>query len=99
MKALLIAAGLFFSVFAGGVAYFAVTGSGHEYDLKFVLPIDTRKMPKLGPLPQIASRVPDDSANPIVEGRAEAGNPPKPVGAPVRFPDGDGVASEAPSRQ
>jgi hypothetical protein len=99
MKALLIAAGLFFSIIAGGLAYFAFTGTGHEYDLKFVLPIDTRKMPKLGPLPQIASQVPDDSANSIVDGRAEAGIPPKPAGAPVRFPDRDGVASEAPSRQ
>ncbi len=99
MKALLIAAGLFFSVFAGGLAFFAFTSTGHEYDLKFVLPIDTRKMPKLGPLPQIVSQIPDNSLNPIVDGRAEAGIPPKPAGAPVRFPDLDGVASEAPSRQ
>ena len=99
MKALLIAAGLFFSIFASGLAYFALTATGHEYDLKFVLPIDTRKMPKPGPLPEIVSQIPDELANPIVDGRAAAGTPPRPLGAPVHFPDRDGVASEAPSRQ
>jgi hypothetical protein len=99
MKALLITAGLFFSVFTGGLAYYAFTSTGHEYDLKFVLPIDTRKMPKVGPIPQIVSRIPDDAANPIADGRAEAKIPPEPAGAPVRFPDRDGAASEAPSRR
>ncbi len=56
--------------FRGGLIYFAISGTGHEYDLKLVLPIDTRKMPKLGPPPEIVSQVPDDSANPIVDGRS-----------------------------
>jgi hypothetical protein len=99
VKALLITAGLFFSVYAGGLAYFAFTGTGHEYDLKFILPIDTRKIPKIGPIPQIVSHEPDESANPIIDGHAEAGIPPRPAGAPVRFPDRDGVASEAPVLQ
>jgi hypothetical protein len=99
MRALLIAAVLFFSVFGGGLVYFAISGTGHEYDLKLVLPIDTRKMPKLGPPPEIVSQIPDDTANPIVDGRAEAGIPPQPAGRPVRFPDRDGTASEAPSRR
>jgi hypothetical protein len=99
MKALLIAAGLFFSIFAGGLTFFALSGTGHEYDLKFVLPIDTRKMPKTGAPPEIVSQIPDDSANPIIDGRAEGGIAPKRARAPVRFPDREGVASEAPSRQ
>ena len=46
MKALLIVAGLFFSIFGAVIAYFAASDPGHEYDLKFVLPIDARQMPK-----------------------------------------------------
>ncbi len=100
MKALLITAGLFFSAYAGGLAYFAFTSTGHEYDLKLALPIDTRKMPKIGPIPQIVSHEPDDSANPVIDGRAEARIPPRPAGgALVRFPDRDGAASEAPIRR
>ena len=57
MRALLIAAGLFFSIFGGGLIYFALSGTGHEYDLKLVLPIDTRKMPKPVALPEIVSQV------------------------------------------
>ncbi len=99
MRALVIAAGLFFSVFGGGLIYFALSGTGHEYNLKLVLPIDTRKMPKLGPLPEIVSQIPDDSTNRVVDGRAEAGTPPSSPSRPVRFPDREGAASEAPSRQ
>ena len=99
MKALLIAAVLFFSVFGAGLIYFSISGTGHEYDLKLVLPIDTRKMPKLGPPPEIVSQVPDDSANRVVDGRAEAGTPPPSTNRPVRFPDREGTASEAPSRE
>ncbi len=100
MRALLIAAALFFSIFGGGLIYFAISGTGHEYDLKLVLPIDTRKMPKLGSPPEIVSQVPDDSANPVIDGRAEAGTPPpSPPSPPVRFPDREGAASEAPSRE
>ncbi len=46
MKALLIVAGLFFSIFGGVVAYYAASDPGHEYDFNFVLPIDARQMPK-----------------------------------------------------
>lgn len=99
MRALVIAAVLFFTVFGGGLIYFAMSGTGHEYELKLVLPIDTRKMPKLGPLPEIVSREPDDSANPITDGRAQAGNLPPSTSRPVRFPDRDGTASEAPARE
>lgn len=98
MKALLIAAVLFFSVF-GGLIYFAISGTGHEYELKLVLPIDTRKMPKLGPPPEIVSQVPDDSLNPIVDGHAQAGNLTSSPSRPVRFPDREGTASEAPLRE
>ena len=98
MRALLITAVMFFSVFGAGLTYFAISDSGHQYDLKFALPIDTRKMPKLGPLPEIVAQVPDETANPIADGRAEAGAPPPPRQL-VRFPDRDGTASEAPSRE
>jgi hypothetical protein len=98
MKALLIAVGLFFLISGAGLAYFSLTGTGHEYDLKLALPIDTRKMPKIGPLPEIVSQVPDSRANRIVDGRAEAGTAPVPPGLPVQFPDRDGIASELPAR-
>jgi hypothetical protein len=98
MKALLIAVGLFFLLFGGGLLYFSLTGAGHEYDLKFALPIDARKMPKPGAAPEIVSQVPDESANPIHDGRAEAKTAPAPAGRPVRFPDRDGAASERPIR-
>jgi hypothetical protein len=98
MKTLLIAVGLFFFIFGGSLVYFSVAGTGHEYDLKFALPIDTRKMPKVGPPPEIVSQLPDDTANPIVDGRAEARTPPAPAGHPVQFLDRDGTASERPVR-
>ena len=98
MKALLIAAGLFFAIFGGGLIYFAFSGTGHEYDLKLVLPIDTRKMPRLGSPPEITSQVPDGSAT-VVDGRAEAGTAPLPPSPPVRFPDREGAASEAQARE
>jgi hypothetical protein len=98
MKALMIVAGLFFSVFAGALAFYSMTGAGHEYDLKFALPIDTRKMPKLGPPPEIVSQAPGASGKPVIDGRAEAGKPPLPAGYPVQFPDRDNTASEHPIR-
>ena len=61
MRALLIAAGLFFSVCGGASDLLCVSGSGHEYDLKLVLPIDTRKMPKPGATPEIVSQIPDEA--------------------------------------
>lgn len=96
MRALLIAAALFFSLFGGGLIYFALSGTGHEYDLKLVLPIDTRQMPRLSSPPEIALQTPDSSA-PIEDGRAEAGSlPPIPDRPPVRFEERPGAASEAP---
>ena len=56
MRTLLIAAGLFFSIFGGVTLYFAASGDQHEYDLKLVLPIDTRQMPKPVALPEITSQ-------------------------------------------
>jgi len=98
MRALLIAAGLFFTIFGGGLIYFAISGTGHEYDLKLVLPIDTRQMPKPAALPSVESQVQDpELAGAPVSGRAEAGTPPSlPSRAPVRFDGRPGAASEAP---
>lgn len=98
LRALLIAAGLFFTVFGGGLVYFAISGTGHEYDLNLVLPIDARKMPRLGTPPEIVSQVPDVSANPIIDGRAEAGPLPPAPSQPVNFPNREGAASEAPAQ-
>ncbi|MGB8734527.1 MAG: hypothetical protein WCD20_00180 [Rhodomicrobium sp.] len=99
MRALLIAAGLFFTMFGGGLVYFAMSGTGHEYDLKLVLPIDTRQMPKPVSLP-VAPQVPDpDFSSAAVGGRAEAGPPAAaPDRPPVQFGDRPGAASEGPSR-
>jgi len=96
MRTLLIAAGIFFSICGGLLAYFAVSGSGHEYDLKFVLPIDTRRMPQPVPPPEVASQAADmDSSSAVTQGRAEAGTPPAmPDRPPVRFEGRSGAASE-----
>jgi hypothetical protein len=71
MKTLLIIAGVFFSVCGGFVAYFASANPGHEYDLKLVLPVDTRQMPRPVSLPQVEP-VQQDAEPAVVEGRAEA---------------------------
>ena len=94
MKTLLIVAGLFFSIFGGVIAYFATSDPGHEYDLKFVLPIDARQMPKPFAPPTIQSWTSgQDEAAP--EGRAEAGKmPATPDRPPVEFGDRPGAASE-----
>jgi hypothetical protein len=97
MKGLLIVAGLFFSIFAGAFGYYSLTGAGHDYDLKFSLPIDTRKMPKLGPPPEIVSQTPAGT-KPVIDGRAESGKMHVPAGYPVQFPDRDNTASEHPVR-
>ena len=97
MRALLIAAGLFFTIFGGGLVYFAMSGTGHEYDLKLVLPIDPRQMPKPVSLPVISqAENPEQSGS--VSGRAESGTPPPMLDRPpVTFGDRPGAASEAPS--
>jgi len=98
MRALVIAAGLFFTIFGVGLAYFALSGTGHEYDLKLVLPIDTHQMPRPIPVPPVVSQVQDsDLPAGAAGGRAEAG-PDAPVAHEriVVFPARPGSASEAP---
>jgi hypothetical protein len=96
MRALLIAAGLFFTIFGGGLAYFAFSGTGHENDVKLILPIDTHQMPAPLPIPPVASQDPDAPTGPA-GGRAEAGIPPQaPQRPPVAFRAGPGSAGEAP---
>jgi hypothetical protein len=96
MRALVIVAGLFFSVFGVTVAYFAVSDPGHEYDLKFVLPIDTRQMPVPIAPPSVQSWKSETETTPAPDGRAETGNtPPLPDRPPVQFGDRPGAASEA----
>jgi len=100
MKALLIVAGLFFSIFGAVVAYFAASDPGHEYDLKFVLPIDTRQMPKPVALPAVQSWGAGEDSPAASDGRAEAGKtqamPDRP---PVEFGERAGAASEAQLRR
>ncbi len=100
MKALLIVAGLFFAIFGGIAAYFAASDPGHEYDLKFVLPIDARQMPKPFEAPAVRSLTPDElEAAPMADGRAEAGaSPPIPNRPPVQFEEMPGAASETVKR-
>jgi len=96
MKALLIVAGLFFSIFGGVVAYFATSDPGHEYDLKFVLPIDARQMPKPVAPPPVQSWTAGDDSAAVPDGRAEAGKAPAmPERPPVAFGERPGAASEA----
>ena len=98
MRALLIAAGLFFSIFGGVIAYFAAFGDQHEYDLKLVLPIDTRQMPKPAALPEIVSQEPGVPGA-GTDGRAESGPLPQTPDRPlVQFGNRSGAASEAASQ-
>jgi hypothetical protein len=98
MRTLLIAAGLFFSIFGGVIAYFAVFGDQHEYDLKLVLPIDTRQMPKPLPPPEITSQEGEAPAA-VTDGRAVSGPLPQEPGRPlVQFGSRSGAASEAPGQ-
>ncbi len=100
MKALLIVAGLFFSIFGAVIAYFASSDPGHEYDLKFVLPVDARQMPRPIAPPSVQSWTSGEEIVPAPDGRAEAGKtPPIPDRAPVEFGERPGAASEAPLRR
>jgi hypothetical protein len=94
MRTLLIAAGLFFSIFGGAIAYFAVFGDQHQYDLKLVLPIDTRQMPTPAAPPEIVSRevLAQDA---VTDGRADSGPLPQPDRPLVQFGNRSGAASEA----
>jgi len=95
MKALLIVAGLFFSLFAGVIAWFAADPR-HEYDLNLVIPIDTRHMPRAVVLPKVEA-APNSAADdtPAADGHAEAGTatvlPDRP---PVQLGYSTGAASE-----
>ncbi len=101
MKTLLIVAGLFFSIFGAVIAYFAASDPGHEYDLKFVLPIDTRQMPKPIASPTVQSwnaGAEEPALTP--DGRAETGKArPMPDRPPVEFGERPGAASEAQLRR
>ncbi len=96
MRALLIVAGLFFSVFGAVIAYFAASDPGHEYDLKFVLPIDVRQMPKPVTPPSFQSwSTGEEESAPATDGRAEAGRTPAMQDRPpVDFGERSGAASE-----
>ncbi len=101
MKALLIVAGLFFSIFGAVLVYFAASDPGHEYDLKFVLPIDARQMPKPFVAPALKSwSTGEEDSPPAQDGRAETGKvPPASDRAPVEFGERTGAASEAQLRR
>ena len=94
MRTLLIVAGLFFSVFAAVAGYYAVSGPGQDYELKYVLPIDTRQMPK--PAPAIQSwTAGEEDTKPVPDGRAESGTAPAiPQRPAVDFGARSGSASE-----
>ena len=96
MRALLIAAGLFCAVFGGLVLFFAASDAGHEYDLKLVVPIDTRQMPQPITPPEVVSQAGDATIQSVTDGRATAGTPPsRPDRRPVQFRRRPGSASEA----
>lgn len=96
MKTLLIVAGLFFVIVGGVIGYFAASGPGHEYDLKYVLPIDAHQMPKFQAAPAVQSwSASEEDAVSVQDGRAEAGKaPPLPDRPPVTFDERPGTASE-----
>jgi hypothetical protein len=77
MKTLLVTATLFFLAVGGACAYFALSGPGHEYDLKYVIAIDPREMPQgtavRAELPQVKGE--GDPSQSQGEMRAEAADP------------------------
>ena len=97
MRSLLIIAGVFLTACAGLAIYFANSDPGHEYDLKLVLPIDTRQMPKAVVPPPVTPTVKsvEPSAKPLTENRAEA--EPKSsltTSPPFEFEDRQGLPSQ-----
>lgn len=97
MKALLIVAGLFFSICGGLVAYFATSDPGHEYDLKLVLPIDSRQMPKPALPPAVVPTVKgtESAEQPVTENRAEAGSQAGLTASPpFQFEDRQGIPGQ-----
>ena len=101
VKALLIVAGLFFSIFGAVIAYFAASDPGQEYELKFVLPIDVRQMPKPVSPPSVQSwSAGEEESAAAPDGRAEAGKAPAmPDRPPVEFGERSGAASESQLRR
>ncbi|MGA7326432.1 MAG: hypothetical protein WBX25_18585 [Rhodomicrobium sp.] len=97
MRALLITAGFFFSICAALIIYFAVSDPGQEYDLKLVLPVDTRQMPKPAVPPAVVSRGEEPASDGhAADGRAQANaEPPVPGRPPVFLGDRPNTASEA----
>ena len=101
MKVLLIIAGLFFTLFAAVVGFYAASDPGRDYELKYVLPIDTTAMPKLAQPPALQSwTTGQEDSPPVADGRAESGKafalPERP---PVDFGERPGAASEALGRR
>ena len=95
MRTLVIAAGLFFSLCAAVLIYAALSGSGHEYELKLVLPIDARQMPKPVAPPEVVSQPGDGAQAVVTDGRAGfESSPPLHDRPPVRFEERPGSASE-----
>ncbi len=89
MRALLFVAITFFILIGGCATYFRLSGPGHEYDLKYVLPIDTRNMPRPAILPTIASAS-NDAPDNAADGRAIAEQTNSPVRPPFRFNEARG---------
>jgi hypothetical protein len=98
MKALLIVSGVFVSICGALVIYFATSSPGHEYDLKFVLPIDTRQMPKLDPASRASAEIQgaEPAGSAPVGGQAEApADIPMPGSGPFKFEEKADSPSEA----
>ncbi len=90
MRTLFLVAAFFVLAIGGLAAYSAYAGHSGGYDLSFVLPIDTKGMPK----------PPATSTRPVVQGRAEAGATPDIAGRPlISFGNRPGSASETQSSQ
>lgn len=70
MRTLIVTVILFFALIGGGALYLSVSDAGHEYDMKFVLPVDMTKMPQAAPPPQVAGQA-EAEAPPITAGRVE----------------------------
>jgi hypothetical protein len=71
MRVLLLTIALFFALTGGAALYFASADPGHEYDLKFVLPIDVSRMPMTAPAPKVTGSAAGESSAPAQHGRAE----------------------------
>ncbi len=96
MRVLLITASAFFVCFTGVLAFFAESGPKQDFDLKYVLPVDTRQMPDPPALPEVAPLGGKPAEASVTNGSARTGSPPVlPARPPVQFGQRDGAASEA----